>query len=196
MQIHCGQTQQVLSEIGSFERSLQSAVFFQGKSQLLSEARRCRTKSLWTSPANPDISLYCGLLKEELCKYVPQVKVSNEDYIDKAARRWLAASQQHVCVVDCDKNLGDALVPRLWVREELLRLSAEAATVISTQSYIEITMSLTCSLGSFFHQALYAGILSPKLSKFLMKDFSSQIMLARFACGSSCARIQSLDARS
>ena len=108
-------TQQVLSEIGSFERSLQSAVFFQGKSQLLSESSRCRTKSLWTPPANPVISLYCRLLKEELCKYVPQVKVSNEDYIDKSARRWLAASQQHVCFVDCDKNLGDALVPGLWV---------------------------------------------------------------------------------
>ena len=54
-----------------------------------------------------------------------------------------------------------------------MRLLAEAATVISSESCTEITMSLKCSLDIFFHQALYADILSPKLLKFLWKDVSS-----------------------
>lgn len=166
--------QQVLREVDLFEKSLQTAVFFQDKSHLPLEASRCKTKSLWTPPANPDVSLYCRLLREDLGRYEPRTKKSNEDHIDRAARHWLAANQQHVCVVDADKNLGDALIPRSWVREESLRLLAEAAVPVSVQTYLDTTTSLKYSLDSFFHKALYAGIVSPKLLKFLMKDFSSQ----------------------
>eukprot|EP00438_Fugacium_kawagutii_P000310 Skav205271 [mRNA] locus=scaffold1841:195276:198494:+ [translate_table: standard] len=165
--------QRVLREVDCFERNLQSAVFFQGKSSLPLEPSKCRTKSTWTPPADPGISLYCRLLKEELSRYEPQVRKPNEDFVDKAARQWLAEHRHHVCVVDADKNLGDALVPRSWVREESLRLLTEAATTISSETYVETTVSLKYSLDSFFHQALFDGLVSPKLLKFLIKDFDS-----------------------
>lgn len=165
--------QRVLREVDSFERNLQSAAFFQGKSSLPFEPRRCRTKSTWIPPADPGISLYCRLLKVELSRYEPHVRKPNEDFVDKAARQWLADNRRQVCVVDADKNLGDAFVPRSWVREESLRLLTEAATMISSETYLETTVSLKYSLDSFFHQALYDGLVSPKLLKFLLKDFDS-----------------------
>ena len=64
-------------------------------------------------------------------------------------------------------------MPRRWVREESLRLLAEAAATVDSQSYLATTADLKCALDSFLHQSLYAGIISPSLLKFLMKDFSS-----------------------
>ena len=164
---------QVLREVDSFEKSLHTAVFFDGKAKRSLDYSRCKLKSSWTPPSHPDIALYCRLLRQDLCKYEPCSQRSNEDFVDRAARQWLAKNQQTVCVVDADKNLGDALMPRRWVREESLRLLAEAAATVDSQSYLATTADLKCALDSFLHQSLYAGIISPSLLKFLMKDFSS-----------------------
>ena len=87
--------------------------------------------------------------------------------------QWLAkTNRQYVSVVDANKNLGDELMPRRWAREESLRLLAEAAATVDSQSYLATTVGLKCALDSFLHQSFYAGIISPSLLKFLMKDFS------------------------
>lgn len=103
---------QVLREVDSFEKSLHTAVFFDGKAKRSLDYSRRKLKSSWTPPSHPDIALYCRLLRQDLCKYEPCSQRSNEDFVDRAARQWLAKNQQTVCVVDADKNLGDALMPR------------------------------------------------------------------------------------
>ena len=92
-------------------------------------------------------------------------------WTEQPGNGWQKTNRQYVSVVA--KNLGDELMPRRWAREESLRLLAEADATVDSQSYLATTVGLKCALDSFLHQSLYAGIISPSLLKFLMKDFSS-----------------------
>lgn len=86
----------VLREVGSFEKSLHTAVF-EGKAKRSSDYSRCKLKSSWTPPSHPNIALYCRLLRQDLPKYEPCSQRSSEDFVDRAARQWLAKNQQTVC---------------------------------------------------------------------------------------------------
>ena len=112
---------QVISEASSFETTLRKAVFFQGRPLASSKPKRCRLRSAWTPPEHPQISLYVRLLKRELEHYVPKPIKRNEDFIDVAARRWLAQNKHAACI-DGDNNLGDAIVSRQWLQTECLRV--------------------------------------------------------------------------
>ena len=61
-------------------------------------------------PEDPDVAIYCGMLRSELHGYVPSAKKKNFDFVDRAARKWLARHKEDVAVVDADKNLGDVLI--------------------------------------------------------------------------------------
>ena len=106
---------QVLTSVSAFERSLHTALFFDRHALEPTLFRRCRLRTAWKHKEDPIISAYGRLLREELSS-------SSQDFIDKAARKWLWQHRREISVVDCDKNLGDAIVPKHWVRQECLRL--------------------------------------------------------------------------
>ena len=124
-----GTVPRVLREVGSFEKSLHTAVF-EGKAKRSSDYSRCKPKSSWTPPSHPDIALYSRLSRQDLCKYEPCSQRSSEDFVDSAARQWLAKNQQTVC--QCCGCLDDELMPR---------------RCMGTRRIIEITGRSRCNSG-------------------------------------------------
>ena len=128
----------VLTSVSALERSLNTAVFFDRHALEPTFFRRCRLRTAWKPKKDPIISAYGRLLREELSSYSHRELVKNEDFIDKAARKWLWQHRREISVVDCDKNLGDAIVPKHWVRQECLRLLEEASYKVSRSDFLPI----------------------------------------------------------
>ena len=166
----------VLHELDGFQTRLHTAAFFEGVRGDCHSGRvksRCKVKTSWSPPIHPDIARYCRLLRQDLCKYEPSPWVKNEDFVDAAARRWLAKHVDEVCVVDADKNLGDAILPRSWVRDECLRLLREASRPVDLQAYQFATTNMKFVLDSFVHRAFSAGLITELTLKFLLQSFCS-----------------------
>ena len=165
----------VLREVDTLERSLHIAVFFDSKGRHApSNNGRFKMNSAWKPPICDEVALYCRLLRHDLAKYQALQRVRNEDHVDRAARLWLMERRDQICVVDADKNLGDAIVPRMWVHQEALRLLKEASNPISHDAYTAQAVELKFTLDGCFHRALQEGCISNKELRFLVKDFSSQ----------------------
>ena len=79
---------------------------------------KCRLKSSWVPPGHPKVDAYMRLLSDELASFEPQESRSNMGWLDRKARAWLK-QHEHIAVVDCDKGLGDALVPKSWVHSQV-----------------------------------------------------------------------------
>eukprot|EP00439_Symbiodinium_sp_Y106_P053573 s714_g7.t1 len=159
--------------VDSFERCIQVAAFFKDKQSHTIHASKCRMRSSWSPTYDPWVSLYCRLLKEELIRYQPLPLIKNEDFVDRAARRWLTQNSDLVCVVDADKNLGDAILPKAWVKSEVSRLLAEAAVLIMPEDFTNMSSHIKFALDSFLHRAHVDGLITTKVLKFLLKDFNS-----------------------
>ena len=116
-------------EVETFERSLNVAVHFDHCSTAVPrfQGSRCRLKSAWQPPKHTSVSAYCRLLRMELAQYSPCNRTKNTDFIDRAAQAWLRRHSSQVCVVDADKNLGDAIISRSWVTQESLRLTSRGS---------------------------------------------------------------------
>ena len=163
----------LLREVDVFERSLNLTAFFDGVSERAGRNSRCKLKSSWQPPRDPSVSSYCRLLREELAGYSPRDKIRNEDLIDKAARAWLDKHWHMICIVDADKNLGDAIVPRKWVDQESLRLLHEAAILTNEATYQIETSELKYAMDSFLLAAFASGTISDRDVKFLLSKFHS-----------------------
>ncbi|OLP89282.1 hypothetical protein AK812_SmicGene29280 [Symbiodinium microadriaticum] len=67
----------------------------------------------------------------ELVQFEPKPCNSNQTWIDMKAQIWLRRHAEFICIVDCDKGLGDAIVLRSWIVEQIkLQLS---------KGYVQIT---------------------------------------------------------
>ena len=163
----------VLTSVSALERSLNTAVFFDRHALEPTFFRRCRLRTASKPKEDPIISAYGRLLREELSSYSPRELVKNEDFIDKAARKWLWQHRREISVVDCDKNLGDAIVPKHWVRQECLRLLEEASYKVSRADFLDSSANLKFLLDSFLQQSVLAGSISTRLAAFIRRDFGS-----------------------
>ena len=129
-------TAEILTSVNALERALHTAVYFDRHAPEPTFFKRCRLRTAWKPNVDPFIAAYGRLLREELTGYSPHDLVKNEDFIDKAARRWLFEHRHEISVVDADKNLGDVIAPKSWVRQECLRLLREASSKVSrTESW-------------------------------------------------------------
>ena len=162
-------------KVEGFERSINVAVHFDHcKTDVPRlQGSRCRLQSAWQPPKRTSVSTYCRLLRMELSQYSPGNRTKNADFIDRAAQTWLCRHSSQVCIVDADKNLGDAIISRSWVTQESLRLLQEAAFVTSHDQYVSETEELKHALDSFLHAAMFRRIISDKEGKFIMSMFSS-----------------------
>jgi len=57
-----------------------------------------------------------------MLSYRPRQFHPSLSHNDRAAIAWLKANAAHITVADTDKNLGDALLPRSWIRETSVNL--------------------------------------------------------------------------
>ena len=72
---------------------------------------RCRLRSSWQPPADSNVDIFMRLLKREFASYEFQTARANWSWLDRKALACLAQHRDSIAAVDCDKGLGDALVP-------------------------------------------------------------------------------------
>ena len=80
---------------------------------------RCRLRSSWQPPADSNVDIFMRLLKREFASYEFQTARANWSWLDRKALACLAQHRDSIAAVDCDKGLGDALVPGAWIRQQV-----------------------------------------------------------------------------
>lgn len=65
------------------------------------------------------------LLTDGLDSFEPQRFSSNFSWADRKARQWLTRHSAIVSVVDCDKGLGEAIVSRKWLQDQVRKQLAQ-----------------------------------------------------------------------
>merc|ERR1712072_471739 len=105
----------VLSGLAQLQRRLNIAACMPSREHRPS---RCRAATSWRPPSNACVTSFINCVKETLTwDYVPCVAKPNTSCFDRQARAWLRRNDE-VVVVDLDKNLGDALCSRRWIKEQ------------------------------------------------------------------------------
>ena len=75
--------------------------------------------------------------------------------------------------MDADKNLGDVLVSRLWLKNEGLRLLREAARVTTMDDFLHESAVWKCRFESFILQSFYSGTICKQKAEFLLQDLGT-----------------------
>ena len=82
---------------------------------------KCRVPSNWQPPANQQVDRFIRLLSESIATFEPLPFRSNMSWLDKKARAWLNQHANEVAVIDCDKGLGEAIVPKTWIDQQVCK---------------------------------------------------------------------------
>lgn len=106
----------ILSGIDALKRQL---LFCSSFPSVRAHASRCRLKSTWEPPGNSAVDAFIRLLSHDLTQFEPKPFKSNQAWFDKKAKLWLRKHADLVAVVDCDKGLGDCLVLRSWLVQQV-----------------------------------------------------------------------------
>ena len=156
-------TDMVVTEgLPALQRSLRLRAFF-GNSEFCGEQRKCRPQSSWQPPpclAADDAIL---LLRERLHAHVPRHVKFNLDWLDGRASSWLRSHADTMAVIDCcDKNLGDALVTRSWLRNACLEQLRLGFTALDVDEFKAKTSALQLDFIILLEQALAATYITNK----------------------------------
>eukprot|EP00929_Paragymnodinium_shiwhaense_P110964 TRINITY_DN7833_c0_g1_i1.p1 TRINITY_DN7833_c0_g1~~TRINITY_DN7833_c0_g1_i1.p1 ORF type:complete len:588 (-),score=79.27 TRINITY_DN7833_c0_g1_i1:1305-3068(-) len=131
--------------------------------------------SSWEPPKNPNISNIMHAFRKDLVdSYTSKPSRPNGNWLDKQARSWLAANKAAVMVVDSDKGLGDVLVERSYIDEELDRLIAADFTVVAPEHALQQFASARDWLQGSVSRALEMMTISPKLAGYLLLCLHSE----------------------
>ena len=123
---------------------LQVAAYMKGKNlnddhELPKNLHRCKIKSAWQPPSNNHVELFKRLVLADLAHYQQKRFVPNTGSFDRMARNWLKTHKDEIMVVDCDKNLGDAIVSREYIEQLVQQSLDEGFTRIDIAEYDERT---------------------------------------------------------
>ena len=116
----------IRQSLEQLERSLNLKAFFQQRPTTEGSAihTKCKLKSSWNPRQHPDVSKFIKAAAQDLHLLQRGHKRHNIGYLDRRAIRWIR-DNRHICIVDCDKNVGDAIADRNFVEQECRRLLHE-----------------------------------------------------------------------
>ena len=107
------------------------------------------------------MAIYCRMLRSELHGYVPSTRNKNFDFVDRAARKWLARRKE------------DVLISRVWLKTECLRLLHEAARVCTIDEFLREGAVFKCWFEIFMWQSFYSGIVCRQQVDFLLQGLGA-----------------------
>ena len=136
--------------------------------QAVGSSSKCRVRSKWVPPGHPDIDAYIRLLSRELSEYDVPVCPSNMSWLDRKAQAWLRKHAAVVSVVDCDKGLGDALVPRSWVLEQVNRQLSQGYVQVEQGDFLTAQTRLKQQADCLVQWFGFRGVCSEHVRKFLL----------------------------
>lgn len=96
---------------------------------------KCRVPSNWQPPANQQVDRFIRLLSESLATFEPMPFRSNMSWLDKKARAWLNQHANEVAVIDCDKGLGEAIMPKTWIDQQVCKQLALGYVQLDMDSF-------------------------------------------------------------
>ncbi|CAE7491108.1 unnamed protein product [Symbiodinium natans] len=132
---------------------------------------KCRLRSAWQPPSDPHIDAYVRLALRELAEFEPKPFKSNQSWLDRKAQSWLRSHAEFVCIVDCDKGLGDALVLRSWVVEQVHLQLAQGYTQVTPAVARRQMAELKQFADAMLHHFAASGLLSRAEILFFLSSF-------------------------
>ena len=154
------------------QRSLNIKCFFNCKEPRprASLLQKCSLKSKWEPPENQDVKRYIQATLNEIHEVKRRSKLSNIGRLDRLALRWIR-DRPELCIVDCDKNVGDAIVDRDFVHHECNRLLTEGFQQISDDTYRTAAQCAKHAIDSLFFEAAEKNVVPKPVYKFVVHRF-------------------------
>ena len=163
--------QQLKSGLPALRRSLLLRAFFKDQPLVCPKPSKCKLPSSWVPPSNKRIEQFMRLLVDSLDQFEPKSFQSNWTWVDRKARQWLSQHATEIAVVDCDKGLGEALVSKEWLRNQVHRQLAQGYVQCSSSAYFaglsESKAGVLALVEFFFH----SQVISADLRRFLLHRF-------------------------
>jgi len=128
-------------------------------------------KSAWTPPGDEKVDVFMRLLRADLVQFDAAEHRSNLTWIDRKASAWLKQHVDTVAVIDADKGLGDAIVLRSWVHQQVLFQLSQGYVQLSdaeVQTKMRDSKFQADALIQFF---LSSSTISLAVAKFLLSKF-------------------------
>ena len=159
----------VYHSLDNLERRLHIAKFFEAldsterpKPSNLSRASRS-SGSTWVPPENEAVCRFVRRVKRTLCaRYVDRQPSRNLTWLDTKARQSLKKHRRSMIIVDADKGLGDVMMPRQWVEDEMQRLLDTGFRKLSREEYVGKAFQARSTLELVAERAKQAGVLTSR----------------------------------
>ena len=158
----------ILAGLDALKRQLLPCRVFQGTAACVS---KCRLKSTWQPPGSAGVDAFVRLLSHELTQFEPKTFKSNQSWFDRKAKAWLRQHADLVAVVDCDKGLGDCLVLRSWLVEQVQLQLAQGYVQLSPVELQKKVAELKFGADAMVQFFFSSGVLSLAERDFLLSKF-------------------------
>ena len=168
---------EVMRGTNQMERKMHIAKYFESKPMNLQRpSRRCYvgSGSSWRPPQDEAIARYSRLLRRSITDAFTAKPIRrNYSWLDCKARQWLKQHLDDIVVVDCDKGLGDVIIPRAWVNNELQRLLADGFQKLQPEAFKARSFEARCTLELLARQAESTGTLCARQTHFMLQHVFS-----------------------
>ena len=166
---HKHSAQHVLAELPHLRRKLNTKMFFLDKPKLpMKKGLSAVGITDWSPPADRDVDRFCRDLQRQLIfHYQPRRPVFTDDWFSRKAKSWLRAHASSYVIVDLDKNLGDGIFSREWIKSEIMRLLFQATTVLTPLQYYKLSYDCYSAMDVLVQRAIRHNVLKDKHSRFL-----------------------------
>ena len=164
-------SQALSSHLPTFHRQLLLRKVF--PADTTQRVSRCRVSSSWQPAGDFHIDAFIRLLRDDLAEFEASDVHSNLGWMDRKAQIWLKQHRDTVCVIDCDKGLGEAIVLRSWVNEQVaLQLSHGYVQLNPAELLVKMNgcKQRADVLVQFFRSS---GVLSLPQARFLLSKLNS-----------------------
>ena len=161
----------LLHGLPDFKRQLLLCSHFPEPKQHVS---KCRLPSTWLPPGKAEIDVYMRLLNDELSGFVPKSCKPNTTWLDKKAQSWLRQHASSVAIIDCDKGLGDALVLRSWLLQQVELQLAQGYVQVKPEEFRKKTTDLKYCADAIVQNFVASGVVSVAERDFLLSKFARE----------------------
>lgn len=133
-------------------------------------ASKLRACSGWKPPKDEQVARFHRLLRQTvLDEFVAKPIRRNYNWLDCKARQWLKQRKNELVIVDCDKGLGDAIIPRAWVENETKRLLSSGFAKLDPDDYKDRSFEARCALECVTRHAESVGVVTRKTAQFILQ---------------------------
>ncbi|CAE7187942.1 NOD2 [Symbiodinium sp. CCMP2456] len=108
------------------------------------------------------------MLRQDIIRHFVDKPIRrNLNWIDGKAIQWLKLHRNDIVIVDCDKGLGDAIMPRTWINQELQRLLDSGFKKLTPNQCQQQSFLARSCIESIVNQAQARNVICTKQAEFI-----------------------------